>query len=137
MQKNSGFILLDLVSNTNVTTQKEMRVNENGESSAIGKKAADLRNKSTSILQPINGNSAVRDDTSKDQNTGKVCGEKQFDNYEIFFINLDASSFTKTDIDKIVEGSSKLLHQVLKDITEICSDAPPLIVKKIDDYVNE
>ena len=84
MQKNSGFILLDLVSNTNLTTQKEMRVNENGESSAIGKKAVDLRNKSTSILQPINGNSAVRDDTSKHQNNGKVCGEEQFDNYEIF-----------------------------------------------------
>ena len=29
-----------------------------------------------------------------------------------------------------------MLHQVLKDITEICSDAPPLIVKKMEDYVN-
>ena len=97
----------------------------------IGNKAVNLRNKSTSILQPINGNFAVRDDTSKDHNTEKVCGEKQFDDYDIFFINLDASSFTKTDIDKIVEESSKMLHQVLKDIIEICSDAPPLIVKKI------
>ena len=105
-KKNSGFIHLDLVSNTNVTTQKEMRVSENEESSAIGKKAVDLRNKSTSILQPINGNSAVRDDTSKDQNTGTVCGEKQFDNYEIFFINLDASISPK-------QISTKLSREVL------------------------
>ena len=128
---------LHYVSNTNITTQKKMRVNENGESSVIGNKAVNLRNKGTSILQPINGNSAVRDDIPKDQNTGTVCGEKQFDDYENCFINLDASSFTKTDIDKIVEESSKMLHQVLKDFTEICSDAPPFIVKKIEDYVNE
>ena len=119
------------VSNTNITTQNKMRVNENGESSVIGNKAVNLRDKST-ILQPINGNSA-----SKDQNTGKVCGEEQFDDYENCFINLDASSFTITDIDEIVEKSCKMLHQVLKDITEIHSDAPPLIVKKIVEYANE
>ena len=41
---------LHYASNTNVTIQNKMRVNENGESSVIGNKAVNLRNKSTSIL---------------------------------------------------------------------------------------
>ena len=78
-----------------------MRVNENEESSVIGNKAVDLRNKSISILQPINGNSYVRDDTSENQNTKKVCEDSMITK------NLSSVSMRQVSPKQISTKSSK------------------------------